>query len=170
MKPLLFIDTETGGLDPQHDPLIEVAWAGITGPVHSMVLPHNENRVTFESRKINGYEERGLNDHTNWAKDAEIQQFVQRLKGVTLVGANVSFDKEFLLKHFCWAPQDAPWHYRTLDIESMAYGKLNCDEVPGMAKIHGMLVDAGYSLPAPDHTATGDVRALRASYKILRYM
>jgi hypothetical protein len=171
VRTLLFLDTETGGLDPTSDELIEVAWATLADAQPStLVLPHHPHRVGEKAAEVNNYYSRQLADPECWATNAEIQKFYTMLHGVTIVGANPSFDAAFLAKHFATNPFDPPWHYRMLDIESMAYGVLALNEVEGMSGIRRALVDQGFPIPIPDHTAAGDVTATVAIYHALRFL
>lgn len=164
---LLFIDTETTGLDPDHDQLIEVAWATLEDPEpKTMILRHDRNNVRPEAAKVNNYYERHLGNPDIWVSYFEENKFKNEvLKDATLVGANIGFDEGFLKKRFF----GANWHYRKLDIESMAYQAFGFPEkVPGMKDIQRELTARGYDIPEPDHTAAGDVRALVAAFKALR--
>lgn len=168
-KPIVFIDTETGGLDPARCALVEVAWATLDDPEpKTLTLPHDPAKVEPIAAKVNQYYERGLDKPESWANEQDIELFLADLNGVTLCGANVAFDAAFIQTHL--APNGVPWHYRTLDIESMAYGILRTPDVPGMKGIYDELTTRGYDVPAPNHTAAGDVRTLVAAYKILRYL
>lgn len=165
-RPLLFIDTETGGLDPTRHALIEVAWATISDQEpRTLILPHDRAKIDPAAAEINGYYRRDLGDAAKWATDHEIATLRVALDGSTLVGANPSFDAGFLAHD--WFP-DRPWHYRLLDIGSMAYGVLRTPDMPGMKDVRDALTTAGRTIPYPDHTAAGDVRALVASYLVLR--
>lgn len=170
-RQLVFLDTETGGL-PQggtYPPLVEVAWQTFDCAEPKVLrIPHDTTQVQDEAKKINGYDERALGDPATWASQVEIEMMLDELQGVTLVGANPAFDAGFIEYWLC--PNGAPWHYRLLDLESMAFGILRSPEMPGMKQVYDELRTRGYAIPAPDHTATGDVRCLLAAYKILRYL
>lgn len=171
MRTLLFLDTETSGLDPLKDQLLEVSWATLLRPEpQTLVIPHDPSRVSDEAAAINGYHERNLADSSTWATAEQLGALLGDLRDVTLVGANPSFDAGFLRKAFGMNIDQCPWHYRMLDIESMAYGKLDLDDVPGMKTIFDVLTGQGFVIPEPDHTAAGDVRALVAVYGILKYL
>lgn len=164
---LLFIDTETTGLDPETDQLIEIAYAYLDDPEpRTLILPHDRNNVSPEAARVNHYYERGLGDSTRWATLEQLLEFEYDLiAGETLVGANIGFDESFLAKEF----PSKKWHYRKLDIESMAYQAFGFPEkVPGMKDIHRELNVMGFDIPEPDHTAAGDVRALVASFNALK--
>lgn len=178
MRKMMIIDTETGGLNPEYDQLIEVAYVDADDPecrIATLVMPHEADLVSPEAAAVNGYHVRDLADPDCWATDAEIKQMYADLEGVTLVGANVAFDAAFL-RHYArenLLPNPAPWHYRMLDIESMAYGLGAFDDVPGMKAIYDQFAAVRESLhmdplPAPDHTAAGDVLATFHVFQQLR--
>lgn len=170
-KTIVFLDTETGGLDPKTCALVEVAWATEKEPEpRCLVLPHDPTRVEDKAAELNGYYERGLNNPACWAGAEEVNEFLRDLRDVTICGANPSFDTAFLATHFAFSPFDPPWHYRLLDIESYAMGKLDLDEPPGLRTIKEILTERGYDVSQPDHTAAADVRTLIAAYGILRYL
>lgn len=164
---LLFIDTETTGLNPETDQLIEIAYAYLDDPEpKTLILPHDRNNVSPEAAKVNNYYERGLGNPAIWCTRNQLIEFEwDILAGETLVGANIGFDESFLAKEF----PSKKWHYRKLDIESIAYKAFGYPEkVPGMKQIFEELTSRGYELPEPDHTAAGDVRALVRAFEILR--
>jgi cysteinyl-tRNA synthetase len=82
-----------------------------------------------------------------------------------MVAANPAFDQGFMKEQELFTA-----HYRMLDIESFAMGKLDLDYVPSMFQIVKMLEDRGFSLTQPDHSSYNDVAAMRQAYKILRYI
>lgn len=164
-RPLIFIDTETGGLDPREYALIEVAWATLDDPEpRTIVLPHEVGAVSAEAAKVNGYYQRRLFSPDNWSSDGEIDEFIVAVEGKTLAGANIAFDAAFIKEHM----KIDTWHYRMLDIESMFYGARKSRDVPGMKLLCDILRLEGHDIPEPDHTAAGDVRAMIAAYKVIR--
>lgn len=170
-RKIVFLDCETGGLDPQLNALVEVAWATEVEPEpRCIILPHDPTKVLDQAAELNGYYKRGLNDKAKWASPTEIAEFLTDLKDATLCGANPAFDAAFMSAHFGYGPFNPPWHYRMLDIESYAMGKLDLDYVPGLREIKEILTGRGYDVSQPDHTAAADVRTLLAAYSILRYI
>jgi DNA polymerase III epsilon subunit-like protein len=165
---LLFLDTETGGLDPQKHELIEVAWAGEDEKIHSLVLPHDPELVDPFAAEVNRYHERGLDDMRNWCSERRAHELSEALEGATLVGANIGFDEAFLT-----AAGFKGWHYRKLDLEALALGyigyvkKDGVQRVPGLKDITDALRGYGVQIPEPDHTAAGDVATTIAVYRAL---
>lgn len=166
---IVCLDTETGGLDPRQHQVIEVAWQVFDGDdmVSQLRLPHYPHLVSPEAAAINNYYGRNLQDPSTWAGEADLAYLEDVLDGATLLGANPAFDAEFMAQVF----PNRPWHYRLLDIESMAHATLLLKESWGLAKIAEYLRTESkgfYEIPEPDHTAAGDVRTTVAVYRALR--
>lgn len=163
---LMFVDTETGGLDHAKDPLIEVAWT-TDGKVKSLTLPHDPADVRPKAAEINKYYERELDNKDKWASPQQVADMLNEWRCADhMVAANPTFDYLFLRANNLYVFP----HYRMLDIESYCAGKLGLDRVPSMSEIYDMLINFGYyDLPEPDHTAAGDVRTMYHAFQILRY-
>lgn len=165
---LVFLDTETTGLELHHD-IWEAAWAVDDGPVTSLFLSHSLANADPKALELNGYFTRtaGFPEAT-LTGDLYLRE---ALEGATIVGANPAFDAIRL--QLRWGAQ--PWHYRMIDVSSMAVGvfghaafDLESGRPPGMAGVQELLVDYGIEgIPEPDHTAAGDVACLRACYQAL---
>lgn len=170
---MIFLDTETGGLDPQRHPLIEVAWALDNGPIECIVLPHDIYACDPDALRINGYHARNLGDPEKWATSADVTHLWDALAGATICAANPAFDASFLSAGWrVWTggTEQPPWHYRMLDIESFAAAHMGLpafSSPPGLNKIAAWLAEAGAEIPTPDHTAAGDVATLRTCYLAL---
>lgn len=167
---LLFVDTETGGLDDAQHPLIELAWAFESGPVKSIVLPHDWRLADPEALRINRYFERKLYQADPAGNLVAV--WLDVLKGSTLVCANPSFDERFLLafarREWSDGPLDlqAPWKYRKWDVETMAATLFGWDELRGLQAIAQAM---GESSPDVDaHSAAGDVDLMRRIFLRLR--
>jgi DNA polymerase III alpha subunit (gram-positive type) len=159
---LIFIDIETTGLDPELHQAWEIAWAGEYGDVLYSRLPHDLITADDKALEMNGYYDRGLFISPNeYNVDVRLRRV---FAGNTLVAANPAFDTSFLRKR--WGV--APWHYRLVDIESYAMPILDYDRPKGMATIYQDLVALGYNVKQPDHSAKGDVAALRDCYFALK--
>lgn len=160
---LLFLDTETTGLDPRVHDVWEIAFAVDDGPIRSFVLPHSLKTADPKALELNGYWERyplgapADGPHVDPMLRAEFE-------GKTVVGANPAFDAAFLFAR--WGVQ--PWHYRMIDVESVALGFLDYDRPKGLKGIADDIRNSGHEIPEPDHTAAGDVATLRAVYRALR--
>lgn len=114
MSRLLFVDTETGGLDPEKHSLLSigvVVWDSYDGIVFGREL-HLKNDVicmTEEAQKVNGITERFEDEMT--AEDiiteiTDIKNYFFGGETVRLAGHNTQFDVAFLKKMFKDAGED----------------------------------------------------------------
>jgi DNA polymerase III epsilon subunit-like protein len=160
---LIYLDTETTGLDPERHEIWELAYAVDDGPIESGVMFHSLRHADPKALAMNGYWDRVEGAKPNGWAQLEVGAR-DALNGATLVGANPAFDAAFLRAR--WGV--APWRYRMLDIESYAMPLLGWDEPRGLKDIAARLLASGVSLP--DHTAYGDVKCLRECHKALQLM
>lgn len=166
---LIFLDTETTGLELHHD-IWDIAWAVEDCPIRSALLPHSLVNADPDALELNGYwKRRGYYAYGDG--DARADGMLRTLfEGATLVGANPAFDAIRL--QLRWRAH--PWHYRLLDISSMAYqafGPREDGKPMGLADVRARLIeefDGDILIPEPDHTAAGDVATLRACFKALK--
>lgn len=158
MRDLIFVDTETGGLDAETDPLVELTWAHRDGEAKTLwfgvneVNPFVDNLIKFTERGIAGRV-------SPWS---EVQEFLDASRDNIMVAANPAFDKAFIEAAGLWQ-----FHYRMLDIETYAMAKLDLPEVPSMKNIYDFLVATGNELTEPDHTSRNDVLAMREAFLLL---
>jgi hypothetical protein len=151
---LAFLDTETLGLDPTRNSVWEIAYAIDAGPIRSAVVPHATVHADPEALAMAGDRRTHVRpDAAEWEAQAR-----RHLAGATIVGANPAFDAAFLRARW----DDAPWHYRLLDIEAYAMPALGLTRPQGLATIAEQL-----RVVAPDHTAAGDVACVRECYWLL---
>jgi DNA polymerase-3 subunit epsilon len=164
---LVFLDTETTGLDYRLHEVWEIAYVSEENHViRSSFVEHSLKTADPFALELNGYYDRynhgGAADAYRRAK-WELE-FRKALEGNTVVAANARFDMNMLFAR--WGVE--PWHYRSLDIEAYAMGALGYDTPKGMKTIYDDLTSLGYELPEPDHTAAGDVATLREAFEVLR--
>lgn len=162
MTHLVYLDVETTGLDPRRHEVWEVAWAIEGNPIRSGVIAHDLKRPDPAALRVNRYLDR-VGERDLRAELVFETDVVEALAGATIVGANPAFDTAFLAARW----KRAPWHHRLLDVEAYAMGALGWDRPRGLAAIHAELVDFGHAIPAPDHTAAGDVACVRACHVAL---
>jgi hypothetical protein len=161
---LVFLDTETTGLTLEHD-VWEIALAEGDGEVLVYQVPHSLRNADPKALELNGYRAR-IN---NLASQLSVQNdllIASQLQGKTIVGANPSFDAYRLERR--WGR--APWHYRLIDVESMAVPIFNLNKPFGLKGLVEELTARGFEIPENDHTAAGDVKTVRAVYKALMYL
>lgn len=159
VRKLIFVDTETTGLDPVTDQLVELSYAEEDGPI--ITLYFGVETVPESIDKLIGFTKRGISGLMSPQK--YIDEFIAVTRGETMVAANPSFDKGFLdangLFHF---------NYHMLDIESYAMAKLGLDYVPSMSVLHTILEEQGEFISAPDHSSFSDVKSMREMYWALK--
>lgn len=164
MNPLVYLDTETTGLDPTIHDIWEIAYAVDDGPIHSAIVRHSLTFADPTALAVSRYYDRtgGGDPPTATTRWFELT-LRDLLDGATLVGANPAFDAAMLYAR--WG--QAPWHFRLLDIEAYAMGTLGYDLPRGLATITRDLRARGYDIPEPDHSAAADVAATRACHLAL---
>jgi hypothetical protein len=162
-RRLVFTDTEYDRLNTATANLIEVAVAVEDDPVVSGIPPHSIDGHDPKSLEVNRYYDRDLGDRSRW--DRDIVEIASRATaGQTIVAANPRCDAAVLSRIIGYEP----WHYRLCDIESVAFLLLGFEQMPGLREIKEKLAALGFELPDPDHSAAGDVRTLRAAFRILQ--
>lgn len=169
----LYLDTETTGLDSTLHSIWEIGYAIDDEPVNSAVVSHTLVGAVDISLEIGNYWQRMYEEpfsaHEGVIWEGEMRKRLDDFEGTLyLVGANPGFDEEFLKAR--WGR--TYWHYRLIDIESFAMGPIapllgTPITPPGLHKIVTVLNDLGWGIPLADHSASGDVEALRAAFKAL---
>lgn len=160
-RELIFVDTETTGLNPEKDALVELTWAREVGPTHTLwfgveeVPDFIDNLIKFTERGISGRQ----------STVDEFNAFFEASEGATMVAANPAFDKGFIDSNLPWR-----FHYRMLDIETFAMAKLSLVEVPSMKEVYQLLKDMGFRMTEPDHTSRNDVLAMRDAFRALNML
>ena len=185
--PLVFVDTETTGLDPfMHDAWEYALIVRRDGQdiEHVFQIEPDLGNADPKALEINRYHQRTSAADWTWADPhLAATRMYHLLNGTVLVGSNPSFDADMIRNLFArYYDVAKPWHYRTLDIATFAAGHLygqaermthqTCDPV------HYSKVDAALGWPwssyraselvgvprpsgAVAHTALGDARWAR---------
>jgi len=158
---LLYLDTETTGLDPDRHEVWEIAYAIDDGPVLSSFVAHSVVGAEPAALRINNYLSRFVGvPFCGVTFEIALREAAE---GATLVGANPAFDAAFLRAR--WGV--TPWRYRLLDIEAYAMPALGLSTPAGLSKVAESLRDIGFEIPEPDHSAGADVATLRAIHLAL---
>ncbi|MEC4016018.1 3'-5' exonuclease [Streptomyces sp. H27-D2] len=203
-RPLAFIDTETTGLDVDHHDAWEIAVIhrrpGHPDAEYLWQIRTSLAEADPDALDINHYHQRfavpdgelafrvatgtmpASKPVTGWDMMLDLMAI---LDGSVLVGSNPAFDERFLTKLFHSASATPAWHYRTVDIATMAAGHLygqahtltsqKRDPEP-YDRVDALLADGwrsyelsrqmGVEPPAKGtaHTALGDARWARDVY------
>lgn len=175
MADLVFLDTETTGLNHRKHHVWEVAYAINDGPIECFQVHHTLQNADLVALKLNGYLDRVKQEYVfpdefafrgrPPSNEGDTIRLQDALRGNHIVGSNPDFDTRFLNKRFAWSEDF--WHHRKIDVTNLAMPILNWDRPKGMADIIIRLNELGYDIAAPDHSAAGDVHVLRQVYKAL---
>lgn len=172
--PMLFLDTETGGLDPSRHSLLSlglvVGQRGVVDHELEILVKHDDYVVDPEAMAVNRIR---LDEHDARALRASEalvvldifldHHFPHHCQPITLVGHNVSFDRDFLAVFLASQGRRlrARFHHRIVDTHSIAAalrdaGRLDLEDLGSTALFHH------FGIEVPDHlrhTALGDARA-----------
>jgi len=173
-QALLFIDTETGGLDPRKHSLLSVALVVGEGPkvVNSLeiLIRHDPFVVSAGGMKVNRID---LVRHAAAALDPDMalgvmnvfldQHFPHQCNPIILAGHNVAFDQAFLgafvasLGHHL----EPRFSHRTVDTHSLASALRDAGKLP-LDNLGSSALFAHFGILVPEeqrHTALGDALA-----------
>ncbi len=173
-QSLLFIDTETGGLDPRTHSLLTVGLVVGDGPKVAnsleIAIRHEPFVVSSGGMKVNRID---LVEHAATALEPDMalgvmnvfleQHFPHLCKPITLAGHNVSFDQAFLgaflekLGHHL----EPRFSHRTVDTHSMAVALRDAGKLP-LENLGSSALFAHFGIIVPEekrHTALGDALA-----------
>lgn len=168
-QDLLFVDTETTGLDSTKHELLEVA-AIRTSPDGRKIISRFEAKLfplhleTAEPKalEVNKY------SAADWTVDKCVMPEVvvdalQQMAGNTvLVGQNVSFDEGFLSPLFTRLGMKPPWGYHKVDTVTLAWPLFVNTDLPGLS-LEKLCKFLGVE-SMPTHRAAADVEACRQVY------
>lgn len=158
MRELVFVDTETTGLDSYRDNIVELSYCTLnTDP---KTLYFGVDSVPSFIDNLIGFSKRGISGKKSDSDD--IDEFKAILRNNTMVAANPSFDKSFLEANGLWTG-----HYRMLDIESYSMTTLGFEHVPSLKEIYEKLEELGFEVTTPEHTSMSDVMCLRNCYNAI---
>lgn len=165
---LCFIDTETTGLDPRIHQPYEVSWWREDEPEpHTDWIEHTLEYADPKALEVGRYWDRCAHAAMpgGYMRTVGPRTLSLVLGDVTLVGSNPAFDAAMLTR-VIGAPV---WHHRMIDVSNVAMIVFDRPRPMGLAEIREWLANsAGIEVPAPDHTAEGDVRTTKAVYEALR--
>ena len=157
MKKLLFLDLETGGLDPSKDPILEVAaFIPADNNLACFRVSPGQRKVTPEAAAVNGYDEAkwGFCLSHWWAMSVLQNAFCSH--DYILCGHNVRFDFEFLTSAFseqAMSPPRVDHHF--IDTAALAVPLLLTGEVKSLSL--SSLCEHFQTPHRPKHSAMSDV-------------
>jgi len=173
-QALLFLDTETGGLDPRTHSLLSVGLVVGEGPkvVNSLeiLIRHEPFVVSAGGMKVNRID---LVQHAAAALDPDMalgvmnvfldQHFPHLCKPIVMAGHNVGFDQAFLgaflegLGHHL----EPRFSHRVVDTHSLAVALRDAGKLP-IDNLSSSALFAHFGIEVPEdkrHTALGDALA-----------
>jgi oligoribonuclease len=178
----IFLDTETGGLDPSKHPLLEIAFVvadlnskQILFEYSSLVKPSIENWRLCENEalRINGFKIHEFEQAPSLEKVAsEILEIFETLnihrKNAVFICQNPSFDRAFFSKLIHPSIQEShKWPYHWLDLASMYWAiKLRSGAKPwdnGLSK-DKIALDLGLGCEKAPHRAMRGVQHLKECF------
>lgn len=185
MTKLVFLDTETTGLDSDRHEIWEIgaimrtddgdreyAWqirpslktADPTGLRIGRFYERSKNyNHPVGSAVILAHPEVLVNTSERWSGTEEVaEELAVMLDGATLVGAVPDFDARFLTRFLRKWNQAPTWHYHLVDVETLAAGALHRAPLWDFDELL-----AAYMLAYDEkdrHTALGDARMVRNLY------
>lgn len=133
---LLFLDTETTGLDPERHEIWEVAYAPATHDESAGTLCIDHITQFFVPVSLIGADPVALDIGKFWERYPEwiaarrrpagfwLEELAVRAAGRKVVGAVPNFDTERLERLLRRAGMTANWHYHLIDIEALVLGYL----------------------------------------------
>lgn len=178
MRPYLFLDTETGGLDPgQHSLLslgLVVGDGGVARDTLEILVKHEPYVVSAGGMAVNRID---LVQHDRQALDAAraleaFEHFLDRHfpagDPITLVGHNVAFDRQFLGAFLARNGRalEPRISHRSVDTHSIAAALRDAGRLPlESLGLTSLLAHFGIAVPEEQrHTALGDALGTFAVY------
>ncbi len=162
---LLFLDVETTGLDHNRHEICSMAFSPLDGPMtYFRVSCNYPLRADDKALEINGFSREGLRDGY---LSRSVREALERYHGYTLAGWNIGFDIRFLmnLQQRVFSSGTLPFHYRPLDVASLAWPLL----LGGKVKSLGLNSVCDYFGVSNEgaHDAAADVRRTIEVYRHL---
>lgn len=178
---VLFIDSETTGLDPREHVPWEVAIIEPDGTEHVWFWRPSNVRMAIADRtalEIGGFHDRAPTEY-DWAVESQAAEDIFALtEGNILVGSKPSFDMEILTPWLhAWGHEPA-WHHRPVCVATMAYGWLLREPLTAGERAEVLSLPwksddlsraCGVEPPTGDerHSALGDARWVARLYRHL---
>jgi len=167
-KKLIFIDTETTGLNPDNHEIIELgAIVAEYDPETKMLVekeiidlkikPEHIETAEAIALRINGYNE------ADWIFAVDLKSAMQKLQKVSeggiMIAHNMAFDYLFLEHAFRKTGVENKMHYHKIDTISVAFAKLGGVDDIGKYSMYALCDRFGIKNQKA-HSAYSDTRAL----------
>jgi DNA polymerase-3 subunit epsilon len=189
---LLFCDTETGGLDPKTNPLLQVSLiVDITGKdpqeFDLRLRPHSAAVIDPKALQINNLDPERLHDPDRLTHDEAYRKLksifltyidrYDRADKFYLVGQNVHFDYGFLLE--LWNRNGDGYlgsfvHYHKIDLIALTAALRLVGKLPTDGRLPSMKLEAlcsYFQMPKQTHDSMSDIRQTREIFgKYLRFL
>jgi len=189
---LLYLDTETGGLDPKANPALQISGiieldGKIAQDFDLRLRPHPSAVISPEALKINKLDLERLHDPDR----LEPIDAYKRLKSIFLtyidkydrsdrfylVGQNVHFDYGFLLA--LWERNGDPYlgsfiHYHKIDLIALTAALRLAGKLPTDERLPNMKLESlchYFQMPEQTHDSMSDIRQTREIFgKYIRFL
>lgn len=174
---LLFVDTETGGLDPQKHSLLSVGlvvWDESAGEIFSdEIYVGSENyNVTKSAVRINHFDESAhraiaIPPHIVVEHFFEVKEkYFKEYTSIPLAGHNTVFDVQFIKQLFltCGRSYEKLFSHRILDTYSIIKCLSDCQIIPHSVNSSASAFKYFGISVIGRHTALGDARATMQLY------
>lgn len=178
-RELLFLDTETTGLDAAKHEIIDIAWI-LTSPdgreirskFSARMLPQHLETAEPKALEINGFSEAAWRAGPKplMAHDEVADKFATVSKDRVLVAHNVSFDEGFVRALLLKQGKSPRWSYHKVDTVALAWPLFSSSDLTGLS-LGTLCQHLGIKNDAA-HTAEADVQACYDVYHALmsRYL
>jgi DNA polymerase-3 subunit epsilon len=169
-KPVVFVDTETTGLDPKKNEILEIAIVALDGSVllNTKVKPVNLETAHPKALEVNGYNDADWADAPTFAEIKD--QVIEHLDHRVFVGQNPQFDRNFIVEALDRVGVEKAYRkvdYHTIDTITLAWEHL----VPcGIERLNLDAICEFLGVPLDRenrHGALADAQAARTVYLML---
>jgi DNA polymerase III epsilon subunit-like protein len=171
MSDVVFLDTETTGLDPDRHEIWDLAYI-IDGSERQWFLHPDLSAADPFALKIGRYFSR----HPDWLQENKPIQsagyvartLVKDLRDRHIVGAVPSFDDAFLKRFVAAHRLPVTWHYHLIDVEALALGYMAARNRVMALPWNSEDLSRAVGVEPNDferHSALGDARWAKAIYE-----
>lgn len=169
-RNLVFIDTETTGLNSRKHEVIEIAWIVTTPDAETVIetfagrmLPEHIETAEPRALEINGYTLEKWKAGPVSARGEVAAALHKATMNSILVGHNVSFDEGFVSALMLKEAVVPAWHYHKVDTAAMAWPAFATGKLTGVS-LDKVCAFLGIAQPVK-HEAAADVASCRAAYR-----